>query len=366
MIYSCFCIAVLCAVSIYNLVTAIRLECPRPRNDRPPTHPRKRVSLLIPLRNEAENLPGLLRCLAQIDYAPLEIIFLNDESTDDTARILEDSGYSFLTGLPTPEGWVGKNWACHQLAEAASGDLLLFCDADVTIDPQAVAYTVQRLHEFNATALTALPRQIMRTWTEQAVIPLIMHQSIAGLLPLNFLHYFRSPSLLVCNGQWFCLDRTAYFSVGGHQGVKGSVVEDMALGRELKRSGHRLLTVVAAHSLSVRMYQNWASLKEGFSKNLYPLMGGNLPVFILCLGLFILANGVSLLSLPSLALLILNRIIVARVFRSSILSLILHPIGLVVVVYLAVLSLAKTKWGVITWKGREIQGPLANASRNES
>lgn len=346
-------IAILFGFSLYNLVTAIRLEVPRKQTVQPLAKLRKRVSLLIPVRNEAQNLPALVRCLGQIDYSPLEILILDDESTDDSYRILQSSGYVALRGRPTPSGWVGKNWACHQLTEAAKGDLLLFCDADVTITPRAVADTVNRMEEYHTKALTALPRQLMQSWSEKAVIPLVMHQSVVGTLPLNLLHRLSSPSLLVCNGQWLCIDRAAYFSVGGHQRVKDSFVEDMALGRELKRAGYPLLTVVAARSLEVRMYKDWPALKEGFTKNLYPLMGGNLPLFSLCLLLFVYANGVSLLSLTGFLLLLLNRLIVARLFRTSAGSVLFHPIGLVTVLYLSICSLAKTKWGAISWKGRE-------------
>ncbi len=347
------CLVWLNLVALYNLLTAIRLEDSSWCVDDQPSDPRKKVSLLIPVRNEARNLPRLIHCLSRLAYAPLEIIFLDDESTDDTARILADSGFRTLSGVPAPAGWVGKNWACHQLAKAATGELLLFCDADVAMADRSVADTVRRLHEHGARALTALPRQSMRSWSDLAVIPLVMHQPIAGLLPLNLLHYFHSRSLLVCNGQWLCFDRTAYFSIGGHERVRGSFVEDMALGRELKRNGYRLLTVVAADSLTVRMYEDWGNLKEGFTKNLYPLMGGNAAIFCLCLFLFVVANGLSFLTAPGLLLLTMNRLLVARLFRGSVLSVVTHPVGVILVFYLSVRSFFKCRWGTLTWKGRK-------------
>src|SRR5690606_19004733 len=151
---------VMAAVCLVNLIGAPRLHrMPSPRT-------RPRVSLLVPARNEEANLTETLPTLLASDYEDLEVLMLDDGSEDGTARVVEahrqgGSGerLRLVRGLPLRGRWLGKNWACHQLARAADGDVLIFCDADVTVGPKAVRHTVSALERYGADALSALPRQ---------------------------------------------------------------------------------------------------------------------------------------------------------------------------------------------------------------
>src|SRR5690606_308694 len=107
-----------------------------------------------------------------------------------------------LRGRPLPAGWLGKSWACHQLAEAARGEVLVFCDADVTVHPGALPRTIAAMERAEAGALTALPRQRLGTWAESAVVPLVAHLPVLALLPLPLVPRVRAPSLSMANGQW--------------------------------------------------------------------------------------------------------------------------------------------------------------------
>ena len=354
-------------VALVNLLTAPRLE----RAGEPATRPR--VSLLVPARNEAANLRANLPALLALDYAPLEILVLDDGSEDATAavvhRFVESSPgrLRLLRGAPLPAGWLGKSWACHQLAAAASGDLLLFCDADVTPAAGAVSQTVALMERTRAACATALTRQRLGGWTEHAVVPLVVHLPVLALLPLRLVTALRAPSVSMANGQWLAFARDAYRATGGHAAVRAELVEDVALGRRVKRAGLRLAVAVAARSLDVRMYRDPRSLRDGFRKNLYPLVGGSPVSLAAAAPLFAMAAllpgalpllGASVGFLP-LALLLATRACGAALFGHSALSVALHPVGSALVTILALQSFLGARRGTLRWKGRAVGAPCA-------
>lgn len=360
-------LAPMLAMALYNLRTAPRLE----RTGSPTRRPR--ASVLVPARNEDTNLRTLLPSLAALEYPDLEILVLDDESTDGTAALIERleraSGGRIrrIAGAPPPEGWVGKNWACHQLARRASGEILLFCDADVTAAPDALLRTVALLEE--ADAVTALPRQRLGGWAERAVVPLVAQLPVLALLPLRAVSRSRAPSLSMANGQWLAFRREAYRRIGGHAAVSGEVLEDVALGRRVKAAGLRLLPAVAESALGVRMYRGPDDVRHGFRKNLYALAGGRPLSFLLTLCLFLLTMvypwaaavaGVAPALLP-LALLAGLRVVGARVFGHGALSVLLHPVGALLVAAGAVESALGHHRGTLRWKGRTLPTRLPAA-----
>lgn len=349
-------------VSLWNVLRALRLE--RARSPAVVT----RTSVLIPARNEAENLRATLPALLGLQHADLEILVLDDDSEDATAAVVEahrqghEDRLRLLRGRPLPAGWLGKSWACHQLAEAARGEVLVFCDADVSVHPAALACSLAALERAGAGLLTALPRQRLESWLERAVVPLVVHLPVLALLPLPLVPRVHAPSLSMANGQWLVFTREAYRACGGHAAVRAEVVEDVALGRRIKAAGHRLLPVVATTLLQVRMYRNAAALREGFGKNLYPLAGGRLRTFLLALLVFLL-TGVypwagAALGIPgatlSLSLLVAVRACGILLFRHGFGSLLLHPVGSLLLVCIAVGSYRESGRGVLRWKGRRI------------
>jgi hypothetical protein len=356
-------LSLLLGVALWNLLTAPRLE----RAGSPRMRPR--ASLLIPARNEAENLRTTLPALLQLDDPALEILVLDDGSEDETAAVVEaqrrgmEGRLRLLRGRPLPEGWLGKSWACHQLAEAAGGEVLIFCDADVIAHPDAVRRTLDAMARTRADVLTALPRQRLGCWVERAVVPVVTQLPVLTLLPLSLVLRVHSPSLSMANGQWLAFTREAYSTSGGHAAVRGEIVEDVALGRRAKAAGRRLVVVVSTSLLEVRMYPGAAGLREGFGKNLYALAGGRPLPFVVTLLVFVLtavypwagaALGARGAAWP-LALLVAVRGCGVLLFRHGLGSALLHPVGSLLLVAIGLESYARARQGVLQWKGRRLR-----------
>ena len=354
-------------VATVNLVAAPRLHRQRPV----PGTGLPRVSVLVPARDEAENLRRLLPALLATEYASLEIVILDDESEDGTRDVFRefasDARVRTLEGESPPAGWTGKNWACHQLARAATGEVLLFCDADVRPGPHAVARTVAALERSRADVLTAIPRHERSGRFERAVIPLVAVVPVAALLPLPLVARTRAVSLAMGNGQWFAWRRAAYRRVGGHARVRSEVLEDVRLARLAKRSGLRLAVCVAPRDLVVRMYRGRAETREGFAKNLYPLVGGR-PWTLAAALVVLLGAGLGPILLPvaaigagtgPVALLPLAELAAIRLMAAALVAdppgtVVLHPLGVLAVASLALESWRRHRRGTVAWKRRTL------------
>lgn len=350
-------------VSLANLAFAPRLH----RAGRLRAAPS--VSLLIPARNEAANLRAHLPLLLAQDYPRLEIVVLDDQSDDGTAELVEDFARStpgrlrLVRGASPPPGWVGKCWACWQLAAEARGELLVFCDADVAAGPHAVSRTVALMQRYRAGAATAIPRLTTGSAAEAAVVPLVVQLPLAVLLPLALVPRTRAVSLSAGNGQWLAFTREAYARVGGHEAVRGEVLEDVRLARIAKRAGVRLVAAAAPRDLSVRMYAGWNEVRAGFRKNVYALLGGRPATFVVGLGMFALAalypwvavaRG-SVAGLAALGLLLAVRAAAALLFHQGWRTVWLHPLGCVLALRIAAASFRAR--GGVTWRGRSIPTP---------
>ena len=355
-------LGVMLIVGIANLSSVPRLE----RAGEPRETPL--VSLLVPARNEEANLIANLPLLLAIDWPRLEIIVLDDGSEDDTASVVESFApdhpgrIRLIRGEALPEGWLGKNWACSQLARAANGDVLLFCDADVSPGRWAVGRTLALLERWNADAATAVLRHRFGSWGERAVVPLVAQLPVAATLPLALVPRTRAPSLSMANGQWIAFTRAAYDAAGGHAAVRADVLEDVALGRAVKRAGFRLVSAVSTEQVTVRMYAGLAEVRAGFRKNLYALFGGSPLAFAASLAVFLLtavypwamALRATPLVLAALAMLVALRLTAAATFRHGMASVLLHPLGALLTVGIAMES-ALARWrGGVEWKGRAV------------
>jgi chlorobactene glucosyltransferase len=348
-------------VALWNLAAAPRLHGWRAWTLGPT------VSVLVPARDEAANLRRLIPALLASRYEPLEIVVLDDGSTDESLAVARgfaasDARLRAVEGLDLPDGWTGKNWACHQLSRHARADILIFCDADVMAGPDAVGRTVAALDAAGAGALTALPRDTPGGWLERGVIPLITKLPVAALLPLALVRRARTPALSMGNGQWFAWRRSAYERTGGHRAVQGDRLEDVRLARRAKAAGVSLLAVAAPRDLAVRMYRSPAALREGFAKNLYPLLGGHSVAVVGGVALFALVAilpvilavlpGSRLADFIPLVLLLGVRCAAAALFEEHPASLLLHPIGAPVAAWLALESWRRHRGGTVTWKRR--------------
>lgn len=250
------------------------------------------VSLLIPARNEAAVIGQTLTALLGQQYPHFEVILLDDGSEDGTATIArqaarQDGRFRLIPGRPLPAGWLGKNWACHQLSQAAQGELLIFTDADVQWQPGALAALVAQFTGQSPTSLpaspdllTIWPTQTTVTWAERLVVP-GMALAILAYLPILPVHYAPWPIFAAANGQCMAFRRAAYAAVGGHAAVRDQVVEDVALARRIKQAGLRLRMADGNRLIGCRMYDGWTAVRDGFAKNILAGHGNSVPFLLL-------------------------------------------------------------------------------------
>jgi chlorobactene glucosyltransferase len=266
-------------ITIVSTVTFPRLRAASASDHQP------QVSILIPARNEAAVIGQTVRRLLAQTYPHFEIIILDDNSTDNTAAIAHAAGnddprLKILPGSPLPSGWLGKNWACHQLAQAASSEWLIFTDADVIWSPGALAALLAKIQHTQADLLTIWPTQHTVTWGERLVVPL-MALVIIGYLPLPLVHHTPWSPFAAANGQLLAFRRKAYQAVGGHLAVRGEIVEDIILARLVKKQRLRLRMADGADVISCRMYQNWPEVRDGYAKNIIAGYGNRVICLVL-------------------------------------------------------------------------------------
>ena len=242
------------------------------------------ISILIPARNEARSIGRLLTSLQTQTYPHFQYILLDDQSQDATASIAlqtvgSDPRFLLVRGQPLPQGWLGKNWACHQLSQLARGEYLLFIDADVVWQPEGLAALVARLQKTQADLLTVWPTQETVTSAERLTIPLIS-QVMLAYLPWWGTHYLPFSAFGAANGQCLAFRRAAYTALGGHTAVRQEVVEDVALARRTKAHRLRLRMCDGNGLLHCRMYHNWDEVRDGLAKNMLLGYGGLFPLFL--------------------------------------------------------------------------------------
>jgi chlorobactene glucosyltransferase len=253
-----------------------------------------KVSVLIPARNEAANLEKNLPLWQAVAYPNLEIWVLNDQSEDSTQKVLNQHAKTVRSanGKPLAQGWLGKNWACHQLSQLAGGDILIFVDADVSPNSSAVTQTVATLETSCLDACSIFLQQNYTYGLSESILPWVLQFGFLAWPPhfLRILGRFRS--LAVGNGQWFAFKRESYKTLGGHEKVRDRIVEDIALAQSLFDSEMRYAPVLGPQIGSVTMYRNWRELREGLSKNLALIYGPQLGLNLIFLGLYLGVLGV--------------------------------------------------------------------------
>ncbi len=242
------------------------------------------VSILIPARNEEKRISKCIYSLLEQDYPNYEVIVLDDQSTDDTAVILErigvdNSKLDILVGTQPPNDFTGKNWACAQLAEHAHGDLLLFTDADTIFQPQALEEIVRAMMAEQADFISGYPRQIIESWGERLLVPFFLW-AVMSFIPLWLAYRLRLPVLSTAVGQMMLFRREAYQQLGGHTALGPKIVEDTALAKGIKRAGLRWRIINITNLVSCRMYLGSQDAFFGFAKNLFAAFEFRLGVFL--------------------------------------------------------------------------------------
>ena len=275
-------LSILLTILIVNLFTFYRL---RPHVETRTTV-QPLISVLIPARDEEQSIERCVRSLVAQTYEQLEILVLDDHSSDTTAAIVQriidelpvqqQARLRILQGEELPAGWGGKNFACHQLAQQASGDYLFFTDADTVHDPKMVASVLDCMQSRKVSLLTAQPTYELASLGERLVVPLLTF-TIMTLLPVALIPVRPEPSLATGNGQLLCFERSAYTHIGGHASVKNRILEDVLLARAIKAAGYPMIFVDAQDLVRCHMYHSFEEVWSGFSKNLFAFYNYALP-----------------------------------------------------------------------------------------
>ncbi|GAB3914542.1 glycosyltransferase [Mucilaginibacter boryungensis] len=345
-------------VSLFNF-----LSDPKLRRVVKPYH--HLVSILIPARNEEANIIRLLQSIRQQDYQDYEVIVLDDNSTDNTYHLCREfagnhSKFSIIRGNPLPPDWLGKNYACFQLAKQAKGKLLLFLDADTIIEPGLINSALHRMYVKKLGLLSLFPNQQIQRFGEHLVVPLV-HYILLNLLPLQLVYLLRNRMFSAASGQFMLFDAAIYHQHQWHHEVRHKVVEDVEIMRLVKSAGYNAETLLANNLISSRMYHSYREAINGFSKNI--LAAFNYNVFSLLIFLIILLGGplivITTLNLNLIAMLCgliaLNRIMISLTAgQSPWKNVLLHPVQMLSLMVIAFLAIQRYLTRTTVWKGRKV------------
>ncbi len=358
----------LAAVVFQGWAILLAYEMPRLEPLPPGGGAGEEVAVVIAARNEAEDLGPALDTLLAQDLAPHEIVVVDGGSTDGTHEVLaaRSSRVRRIVEPPLPDGWVGKNWACWTGARATSSPWLLFLDADVRLHPAAVRTALTWAERERATIASIAPRlETVGRW-ERLVLPFYTQMVLT---------YFRAPHAnrprsraALANGQFWLVRRADYVALGGHEAVRGSLLEDVALARRVRATGGRLAFAWAPDLARTRMYRNRGEMLEGILKSIH---GGTdsaaeklgfiaglvglfwLPLAVLPIGLLLGSLPLALLGLAvALACFGKHAVFSSAVGAPAAYGL-LYPVAVGVYLALVVRSLGRGLRGApVGWKGR--------------
>ena len=355
--------AATCVLAVFPALLFLRnlpLYAPLPC----PGSTRARCSVLIPARNEEANIAAALCSVLESENVDLEVIVLDDGSTDRTAEIVRgfaDPRVRLETAQPLPPGWCGKNFACHQLAALSRHPLLVFMDADVRVSrPDSLARLAEFVEQSEASLVSGVPHEETRGLTEKLIIPLI-HFVLLGFLPLERMRKSTDPRFAAACGQILAVRREAYEQTGGHAAIANRIHDAVALARNFRAHGFATDLFDATDTFHCRMYQHAAEVWHGFAKNAQEGLGAPrliIPSTLVLSGGQVLPLCLLILAPSPLALLgttaaFLPRLIAVARFRQSLLGALLHPVGicaLVAIQWCAFIRSLRQRPAV--WKGR--------------
>jgi len=320
------------------------------------------VTVLIPVRNEAENILELIDCLTkQSHLKSLEIIFIDDSSTDSTGKLLktavsEGAPIEIVNAPELPQGWLGKPWALQQGFLIASGEIIVTLDADVRLTQTALSQAITMLGERDF--ISPYPRQIAISFTERLVQPLLQW-SWMTTVPLRIAERSARTSLAVANGQFFLVKKRSLDAIGGFKSIASEVLDDMKLARALISAGAHGGVADGSTLAQTRMYKNFAEIKAGYGKSLWSAFSSPLGSAIAIL--FIFLTGVAPLlawlsgnpmGLFTYEVILITRIISAKRSGGRLIDSFLHPISSAILIYLIIFSWRAR--GKVQWKGRTL------------
>tara|TARA_B100001029_G_scaffold153583_1_gene137283 strand:+ start:3317 stop:4504 length:1188 start_codon:yes stop_codon:yes gene_type:complete len=255
------------------------------------------LSILIPARNEEANIGRCLYSLIDQSYKNIEIIILDDDSNDSTFSIAKeiskkDKRIKIVKGMPIEKGWLGKNWACHQLSNIAKGDMLLFIDADTKLQSKTIEETIAEMEESDIDLITLFPKRVTSTAVDK-IISVTVGWFIFSCLPILFSN--KNPIFSSAFGQYLLFRKGAYFSIGGHESIKDNILDDFELGRSITREGFNLKVFDGTDRISTFSYSSEREAIDGLSKSIFPFFSNKVVPFFLLWILFMSMSIVPLL-----------------------------------------------------------------------
>ena len=357
-----------------NLILNLR-SLKRPRHDSQVPEPALLVSVLIPARDEEANIAYCLGSLQQQDYPNFEIIVLDDNSSDNTAKIVgeiaaEDSRIQLIRGENLPEGWAGKPFACYQLARKARGSWLLFVDADTTHAPHMLRSVLALAHELKPSLLSGFPRQLTNS-LPQKIVTAVWYFILLSWLPLWWLQHSQKPKPSLAIGQFMLFPRDEYWRIGGHKAVKSRILEDIWMGVETYQHGGQHVAIDLSPVVACNMYRDLGETWKGLGRSIHSVaalspvaLGGLIMAgYIFFLAPFYwLWNELFATTAPSdwraiiifqVAIILIMRWLADNRFKQPVLSTILHPIGISFLILTTLYATSRQLVGSsIHWKKR--------------
>jgi chlorobactene glucosyltransferase len=357
-------------LSVRNAITLDRLSFPPHKISSP------RISVLIPARNEESNLPRCLDSLLEQDYDNYEIIVIDDNSTDNTGKIIGEYARKSprITGLaskPLPEGWNGKAYACQQMAERAVGDYLVFTDADTIHGKSSLSWIVTNLENHSADFMSAYVQHTIGSIGEAILVP-IVYLLTTLMIPIWLIPRKNHPFITFAIGQLLVIKRGVYRSINGFYNVRNNIVEDLSLARFIKSLGFKTIFLDAKDHVSCRMYASYKAAYNGLSRAIFTAIDKSL---IMLLGLVLLIFAV--IEFPVIFLAdslkngsfeyIINAAVPAGLFllawlvmlsnrRLPLYLAVLYPVLFTNILVIAIVSYLKTGIGKgVDWKGRLVK-----------
>jgi len=329
---------------------------------------------VLPMRDEADQVGDCLAALLdQRGVDDLRVVVVDDGSTDGTVEVVRavaDPRVRLVTAEPPPPGWLGKPHACAVGVAATEGtgdDVLAFVDADVRLFPDALAGAVAVLDRHGLDLVSPWPRQLAGGLAERLVQPL-QQWLWATTLPLRLAERSPRPSLAAANGQFLVLTRRGYDRAGGHAAVGGEVLEDIALLRAVKRSGGRGAPMDGSRLASCRMYDDWPSVRDGWTKSLWAAVDGSparsVAAAAALTAVFVVPPVAALrgsrAGLLGYAAGVLGRVAVAvRTGGRAWPDALAHPVSVLVLDLLMARSVRGRRRGTLAWRGRPVAASTA-------
>jgi len=286
--------ATLAALWVTLLVTVVvrfldskRLSAYTPvaRGEAPP------LSVIIPARNEARNIEACLGSVLASEYPRLEVIVVDDHSTDGTGEIArrlaaDDARLRVVPAPELPAGWFGKQWACHTGARAATAPLLCFTDADTRHTPRLLSLSVGAMRQRGADLFTVAGHQQALTFWEKVIQPFVFSILLSRYGGLEAMSRSNKPLDKIANGQFILMSRAAYDAIGGHEAVRDHVAEDLRLAQLVTSRGLQAHMLLARDEMQTRMYTSLAEIRRGWGKNVYAAGRDTMPLGALTARIF--------------------------------------------------------------------------------